>query len=121
MSKRRQDSEIVWLAPHAGFGPGNTYAVIVPEPGYFFNPEWLENEEPPEQWDRSNPTMTVTDWTPCMLDCDDRDCREWADLWHLPGATRSEAIANLIARNFSGHSYHVSECEMSDERTTARR
>ena len=98
MSKRRHDSEVVALGKWAGFGPANTYAVILPE-AY-----WNLSEQ-----------KAIIDQVPCMLDCDDKDCMEWSDVFWLPGNTRKEAIANLIQGNWSGVSYHVSECEMHDE------
>ena len=52
--------------------------------------------------------------TPCLLDCGDPDCREWTDLFTRQGDSRKEAIQNLIAREYSGIRYHVSECHMYD-------
>lgn len=95
MSKRRQQSELVWITPNSGFGAGGRYAVIMPEGQYL-----------------SAPDRAVTDQTPCILDCDDEDCMEWADLFTLHGDTRAEAMRNLIAGRYSGAAYHVSECEM---------
>ena len=97
MSKRRQDSEIVWITPNSGFGAGGRYAVILPESTYPVSEH-----------------AAVTDPTPCMLDCDDPDCTEWTDLFTLPADSRAEAIRNLISARYSGAAYHVSECEMLD-------
>ena len=117
MSKRRQHSEIVWLAAHAGFSSGSSYAVLMPEPMYRYNPaaEGRYHEMPSCEERELVATMAVVDQVPCMLDCGDDDCLEWTDVWLLPGATRAEAIANLIARCYSAAAYHVSECEMLDE------
>ena len=98
MVKRRHDSEIVALNGHAGFGPAHTYAVIRPEGRY-------HDQE-------SN--RLLEDPVPCMLDCDDPKCKEWPDVWHLPGKNRTQAMAALLDGRYSGYSHHVSECEMQD-------
>lgn len=98
MSKRRHDFEIVALSGHSGYGPAHTYAVIRPEPPYHDEGSGRLLEDP----------------VPCMLDCDDKDCKEWPDVWHLQGETRTEAITALLEGRYSGYSHHVSECEMRD-------
>ena len=118
MSKRRQHSELVWLGPHAGFSTGLSYAVPMPEHMYYYNPAFSDrSHEMPSREERVLvATMEVEDWTPCMLDCHDPHCREWTNVWLLPGQTRAEAMANLVSRCYSGAAYHVSECEMLDDR-----
>ena len=98
MSKRRHDFEIVALNGQAGFSRVHTYAVIRPEPPYYDEDTGRMMEDP----------------IPCLLDCDDRDCREWPDVWHLPGTNRTEAMTALLQERYSGYSHHVSECEMKD-------
>jgi hypothetical protein len=80
MSKRRKAGEWVWLEPNSGFvGESDRYkAEIQPE------------EEPYSDY-------------PCMLDCGDRECREWATLLTAP----------VDGKRFE--LYHVSECQMRDE------
>ena len=119
MSRRRQHSELVWLLEaHAGFGPGGTYAVPMPEPGYPFNVEYAAEHGWPANREqrREVANVEIVEHVPCMIDCPDEDCREWTNVWTLPGDTRQEAIANLVARRFTGAAYHVSECEMLDDR-----
>jgi len=116
MSKRRQHSELVWLKSHAGFSSGLSYAVLMPEPGYFHNPAFRGQLPPLTREERQAvATMEVTDPMPCMLDCDDPGCMEWNDVWLIPGDTRAEAITNLIARRYQGAAYHVSECQMAND------
>ena len=103
MSQRRQHSQLVWVGPYTGFGRSATFAVICPEP--YYN---LASPDPDKSRD-------IVDQTPCLLDCDDPKCQEWTDLFTLPGISRREAIQNLIARQYSGARYHVSECQMSDQ------
>lgn len=100
MSKRRQQSELVWIPAQAGYGSGDCYAVIMPEHGFL-----LRRNDPSD-------TREIVDQIPCLLECDDPACMEWSDLFALPGSTRQEAIANLIARRYTGACYHVSECQM---------
>ena len=119
MSKRRHDAEIVWLHSWVGFGPGNTYATIVAEPLYLFNPKWRDIHSAADPQKRPEPNVMITDQTPCLLNCGDDQCSEWNDIWTLHGATRKEAITNLIAGNYNGYAHHVSECEMSDDKPTA--
>lgn len=78
MSKRRKQGDWVVVRGGAGFcSEGPTIAQIDP-----YEPEKY--------------------WSPCMLGCDDDDCREWANIWvPLPDGEM-------------GCLYHVSECEMSD-------
>ena len=102
MSQRGQHSQLVWTDSRAGFGGRASFAVIHPEPMYR-----LPSDHPLS-------ARTIVDQTPCLLDCGDPDCREWTDLFTLHGDSRKEAIQNLIAREYSGIRYHVSECHMYD-------
>lgn len=118
MSKRRQHNELVWLPPHAGFGPGMTYAIPIPEVPFPFNPRWQTEERFPAS--RQERLLEATVWAtenpPCLLECGDPDCREWTNVWLLPGQDRTQAVQNIIQRRYSGASYHVSECQMLDDR-----
>ena len=105
-----QHSQLVWLQPNAGFGAGDTYAVLLPERPYRFNPRWT-TEQILNPHLRSPATVQIEDITPCMLDCGNEQCREWSDVFTLPGNTRAEAMANLVAAKYSGVAYHVSDCE----------
>ena len=77
MSKRRQDSELIWLAPWAGYGPGETYAVIIPEYPYYFNHEYWEQHSRPamtqQEWQKVA-TVLIAENNPCMLGCGEPDC-----------------------------------------------
>ena len=95
MSRRRGYCEVVHVRRGAAFGSGGRYGVILPEPMYRYE------------------GRLVTDRTPCMLDCGDRNCLEWTDVRALPGETRREAVSALAAGRYAGAMYHVSECEMS--------
>lgn len=110
MSQRRYDSEVVYLKAWAGFGPGQTYGWILPEPEFI-----LKRKSPYYRADGPLP-VALADNTPCCLDCGDDYCREWCNVQLLEGETRQEAVASLLAGRFRGWAYHVSECEMSADR-----
>lgn len=79
MSKRRQVGDWVWLKPNSGF-VGESHR--------------LRAEIQPEE-----------DPAPCMFDCGDPECTEWATLWTEKDGDRGRHIL-----------CHVSECRMLDER-----
>lgn len=77
MSKRRKIGDRVWIVKYAGFGASQgEWATII---------DWKSNH----------------DYDICLLDCDDEECREWADV--MPEAGNDKRMF-----------YHVSECEMFD-------
>jgi hypothetical protein len=78
MSKRRKAGEIVWKKANAGFIGQPSLVIIQPE--------------------------AEDDAESCMLDCGDRDCREWAT------CLRCDATGKPLG----GAACHVSECEMED-------
>ena len=78
MSKRRKSGDIVWKKENAGFVGEASLCQIQPE--------------------------TDEDWSPCMMDCGDKDCREWATLWEC----------NASGKALGGVACHVSECQMKD-------
>lgn len=80
MSKRRRAGEWVWLRPNSGF-VGESHR--------------LQAEIQPEQ---------DGDWSPCMLDCGDPECREWINLWTAEDPDTGKRYPL----------YHVSECQMLD-------
>lgn len=112
MSKRRQDSTVVYLAAHAGFSRGLAYGWILPEPEFI-----LKESNPCYRADGPLPVARA-DNSPCPLDCGDDACREWCNVHLLEGETRREAVASLLAGRFRGWAYHASECEMVDDRPT---
>ena len=77
MSERRQPGDWVRLGPGVGF---------------VMESDRLRAEIQPE-----------TDPDPCMLDCGDPKCREWATLWTAPDPQHGDKRHAL---------YHVSECQM---------
>ena len=80
MSKRRQPGEVVVRRPGSGFlGAAEPRLVRVPERPAYDN-----------------------DAAPCILDCGDKRCREWANLRIVGGP------------DDGAHLCHISECEMSD-------
>jgi hypothetical protein len=84
MSKRRNAGDWVWLKAGSGFcGESNR----------------LKAEIQPEE-----------NWDPCMLGCDDEDCREWPNVWTEPDPDNNNKRYNMC---------HVSECEMFDEPQSA--
>ena len=96
MSKRRHDSEIIYVEiPLLRSG---RFGVILPEP------EWYEGER----------TRTTVEPSPCMMECGDPECREWINVLMIPGSNRKEVMKNLIAGESNGFWYHVSECQMDD-------
>lgn len=90
MSKRRQAGEIIYKDTGAGFIMKGSFGVI--------------QEEDTE------------DLMPCVLDCGDKECDEWMNVWLLPGETREEAEQALQQERYRGAAYHVSECQMLDEK-----
>lgn len=108
--KRRQHSELVWLGPYAGFTAGQCYGWIHPEPEYI-----LKQPSPYYRPDAILPVY-LADTQGCVLLCPDRKCQEWNDVRLVAGATRQEALANIIAQNFLGWAFHVSECQMFDDK-----
>lgn len=83
MSKRRQAGDWVWLKANSGFvGESNR----------------LKAEIQPEK---------DSEWAPCLFDCGDEDCREWANLWTEPDPKANGKRHSLC---------HVAECEMFDQR-----
>lgn len=77
MSKRRQVGDWVWLSPNSGFiGESNRLRAEI-RPG---------------------------DPAPCFI-CDDKECKEWSDLWTEPDPLNDNKRHLLC---------HVSECQMSD-------
>ena len=80
MSKRRKGGDWVWLQIGSGFSGESAR---------------LKAEIQPE----NNPA-------PCILECDDLDCQEWATLWTEPDPKNDGYRWPLC---------HVSECEMFDE------
>ena len=108
MSKRRNYAELVYLTTNAGFGPGRTYGWILPNPEWY----WPRDDSPQAK------TRLITDLDPCPLECGDPYCREWNDVLVLPGANRAAALSSLVRGDYQGCAYHVSECEMRDDRPT---
>lgn len=109
MSKRRNHSEVVFIRAGAGFGPGNAFGQIQPEPEYRVNRTSLYNGRQPAT------ERFIAENDPCPLDCGDPNCREWNDVRLLPGASRAEAIQALVKGDYAGYANHVSECEMTDD------
>ena len=78
MSKRRTIKDRIWVSRGAGFGASKgIWGVII---------DWPSNSQASQHDD------------PCLLQCGDSDCREWADV-------------ELESGNMA---YHVSECQMFD-------
>ena len=92
MSKRRHDNEMIKFRRYGS--TSSSFGVIQPETEH----DQERDQEP----------------MPCMLDCEDSQCREWADVFTLEGNTQDEARKNLEQCRFSGAAYHVSECRMED-------
>ena len=96
MSKRRHDSEIIYV--EIPLLRSDRFGVILPEP------EWYEGER----------TRTTVEPNPCMMECGDPGCREWINVLIIPGSNRKEVMKNLVAGKRNGFWYHVSECQMED-------
>ena len=90
MSKRRKAFDVVYKMPYAGFVRGGYFVEIQPE-----------DED---------------DFMPCMLDCGDEDCREWIDCLILTGDTLEDAVQSSSNKQYTGTAYHVSECQMANDR-----
>ena len=90
MSKRRNAGDIIYKQPYAGFTGQQAYAVI--------------QEEDPD------------DHIPCMLDCGDAECVEWINIFLLPGDSLADAAKALEREEYLGAAYHVSECQMADDK-----
>ena len=108
--KRRQHSELVWLGRHAGFSSGHCYGWLLPEPEYIL--------KDPSFYYRPDGILPVSlaDAQSCPLLCPDPKCREWTNVQLVAGETRKEAMDHILAGTFAGWAYHVSECEMHDDR-----
>jgi hypothetical protein len=78
MSKRRNAGDIVKKIAGAGFVGVASLVKIVPEDD--------------------------DDWSPCLLDCGDVECREWNTVHEC------DAAGTLLG----GVACHVSECQMDD-------
>lgn len=88
MSKRRSPGEIVVRCSGSGF-------LFAAEPRLVRVPER-------PQYDDAGGPGSLGEAAPCILDCGDPDCREWANL-------------QIVGGEHDGHFlYHISECEMSD-------
>ena len=93
-----QNAPIRWKVPGAGFiGAGGFVALVDrnPDPyactGYGGPPEDMETHL--------------------------RTCREtWATVWALEGDTPEEARQALAERRFLGAAYHLSDCELLEDR-----
>jgi len=81
MSKRRKPGDIVRRKPGSGFlGSADPERIRIPS------------------------DVSIEDETiPCMLDCGDRECQEWANLEVVEGEFKDSRL------------YHISECEMFDD------
>lgn len=78
MSKRRKSGDIVWKKRNAGFVGTPFLVQIQPE--------------------------TDSEWSGCMMDCGDPDCREWCTCWEC----------DATGKPLGGVACHVSECQMED-------
>ena len=103
MTERREDEDIQhapirWKVPGAGFvGAGGYVALIDRDPDPF--------------------PCTVYDGTEEEREAHERTCREtWATVWALEGDTLEEARKSLAERRFLGAAYHLSDCELLDDR-----
>ena len=102
MTERIEDEDIrnapiKWKVPGAGFGwPGGFVALI-------------DKEDDPMPCPFDGPEG---DW-----DVHSRTCREtWVTAWVLEGDTLEEARQSLAESRFRGTAYHLSDCELLDDR-----
>ena len=93
-----QNAPIKWKVPGAGFvGAGGFVALIDRDPEPF--------------------PCVVFDGTEEEREAHERTCREtWATAWALEGETLGEARQALTERRFLGAAYHLSDCELLDDR-----
>ena len=105
MSKHRNYAELVFLTANAGFGPGRTYGWFLPQAEML----WPGDNSPQAK------TRLLADNNPCTLECGDPRCRDWDDVFVLPGPDRTAALKALIRSDYQDCAYHVSECEMRDD------
>lgn len=52
------------------------------------------------------------DHMPCMLDCEDEECLEWATAWVIDAETLDDAKKLASDGQYIGSVYHLSECEV---------
>ncbi len=92
-----QNAPIRWKVPGAGYmGAGGFVALI-------------DKEEDPPSCPLDGPEG---DW-----DVHSRTCREtWVTAWVLEGDTLEEAKQALAERRFLGAAYHLSDCELLEDR-----
>ena len=88
MSKRRQAGQIVRFVSRHTSVVDEVWLVIQPDPS--------------------------GKWWPCLHECGDDDCREWANCRVLEGPTLAAALEQAAQQDFIETSPHVSECEMED-------
>ena len=93
-----QNAPIKWKVPGAGFlGVGRFVALIDRDPDPF--------------------SCVVYDGPEEGREAHERTCREtWATAWTLEGETLEEARQALAERRFTGAAYHLSDCELLDDR-----
>ena len=89
---------IRWKVPGAGFvGAGGFVALVDRDPDPF--------------------PCVVYDGTEEEREAHERTCREtWATAWALEGDTLEEARQALAERRFIGAAYHLSDCQLLDDR-----
>ena len=105
MTERIEEEDITnapikWKVPGAGFvGEGGFVALIDRDPDPF--------------------PCVVHDGTEEEREAHERTCREtWATVWGLEGDTLEEAKQALAECRFRGAAYHLSDCQLLDDRPT---
>ena len=96
-----QDAPIRWKVAGAGFLlVGRFVALIDRDPDPF--------------------PCTAYDGPKAEREAHERTCREtWATAWTLEGETLEEARQALAERRFTGTAYHLSDCQLLDDRPPA--
>ena len=93
-----QHAPVRWKVPGAGFIVAGGFVVLV--------------DRDPDPF-----PCVVYDGSEELRQAHERTCREtWATAWALEGDTLEEAKQALAERRFLGTAYHLSDCELQDDR-----
>jgi len=96
MSKRRKPGDIVRRRPGSGFCGADEPSLIRVPTGKAYEYSCIRDGD--GEWCVNHGGEAA----PCMLDCGDEDCREWANLLIVEGPHKGSYLC------------HISECEMVD-------
>ena len=99
---RVQEGDIVWKKPGAGFTGVGCYVEIRDDDCLHENASYIHD---------------IENHIPCMLNCGDNNCIEWATAWVIDGADNLEEARKLAdTGKYARAVYHLSECEIFEDK-----